>query len=326
MKSRVFSGIKATGHLHLGNYLGALSQWVKHQDSYDNIFCIVDLHSITVPIEPTLLHKLIRETASWYLACGIDPNKSILFVQSQNKDHAQLGWILNTMTSVGQLNRMTQFKDKSEKSDFIGAGLLNYPTLMAADILLYDTHKVPVGDDQKQHIELTRDIAERFNNRFGETFVVPEYMPPPVGARIMSLQNPSNKMAKSESDPMGTIDLSDNEELVRKKIGSAVTDQGNEIVLSEDKPGIANLMSIMMALTDQTPEELDTHFSGKGYKVFKDAVADAVIETLQPLQERFRDINESDVIENILQEGKEAAQEISNKKMIAVEKVIGLGL
>jgi tryptophanyl-tRNA synthetase len=324
MKRKVFSGIKPSGKLHLGNYLGALSQWVNLQNEYESVFCIVDMHALTTPIDPKKLREQTRSIGAWYIAAGIDPSKSIIFVQSDNPDHANLSWILNCYTSVGQLNRMTQYKEKKEKQGFISAGLYDYPVLMAADILLYDTTHVPVGEDQKQHIELTREVAARFNRKYGNIFTLPQYMPPPTGRRIMSLQRPLNKMSKSEEDPMGTINLQDSPDIIRKKVLSAVTDSGNEILISPNKPAISNLATIFMALSGKSQEELDKDYTGKGYKKFKEDLAEVIISELKPLQEKYHEIKNSQIGE-ILQEGAKRARKISKIKLEKVKEAVGLG-
>lgn len=323
---RVFSGIQPSGDLHLGNYVGALRQWVQNQDQYDNIFCIVDLHAITTPQDPSTLRERVLSNAAWYIAAGIDPEQSVIFVQSANPDHAYLSWILNNYTSVGELSRMTQFKEKSAQEKFVSAGLYDYPVLMAADILLYDTNLVPVGQDQKQHIELTRDIAQRFNSRHGrEVFVVPEYMPPPAGERIMSLQDPHRKMSKSATDPKGTIDLKDDADTIREKVMTAVTDSGDEVKIAADKPAISNLATIFIALTDESEEDLDTEYSGRGYQKFKADLAEVIIEELQPIQERYEEVRGSGELDAILEGATARARVISSEKVAKVKSVIGLG-
>lgn len=325
-KGKVFSGIQPSGRLHLGNYIGALRQWVRWQDKYANIFCIVDLHAITTPKDPQTLRKNVLDNAAWYVAAGINPEKSIIFVQSDNPDHPFLGWILNNYTSVGELNRMTQFKEKREREEFISAGLYDYPVLMAADILLYDTDLVPVGEDQKQHVEVTRDIAQRFNTRHRrEIFTVPQYIPPPAGERIMSLQNPQDKMSKSVKDPKGTVNLADDADTIYEKIMVATTDSGNEIKISPDKPAISNLVTIFVALTSKTEEQLNAEYSGKGYKKFKEDLAEVIIEELTPLQERYKEVRTSGRLDKILENGATRAREISAGKVKEVKKIIGLG-
>jgi len=324
-KKRVFSGVQPSGNLHIGNYIGALKQWADNQDRFENIFCIVDLHAITVAQDPDALREKTRETAAWYLASGIDPKKSTVFVQSHNSDHANLGWILNCFTSMGELNRMTQYKDKKSRNDFVSVGLYDYPVLMAADILLYDTDLVPVGHDQKQHVELARDVAERFNGRFGKIFKLPEYMAPPSGERIMSLQHPEKKMSKSEADGLGTINLADSPDEIRKKVRSAVTDSGNEVLAKKDKPAITNLINIFTSVSEKTKEELDEEYSGKGYKKFKEDLAEAIVAHLMPVQERFRELKESeDRLNKVFEEGVKHAHSVSSKKIAEVKKAIGL--
>ena len=297
--ARVFSGIKPTGEMQLGNYLGAVRRWVDDQPpagspaagDHDAIFCVVDLHAMTVAYEPAELRKLTRTLATMLMAAGLDPDRSLLFVQSHVRAHAELTWILNCVTSFGELRRMTQFKDKAagpEGQDFVSAGLFDYPVLMAADILLYDTEEVPVGDDQRQHVELTRDIATRFNHRFGETFVVPKATFPAVAARIMDLQDPTKKMSKSEESPLGTILVLEDPTAITKKIKSAVTDSGSEVRHDRDaKPGISNLIEIYGAVTGTAIPAVEAAFDGSGYGAFKTAVAEAVVEFLRPVRERY---------------------------------------
>ncbi len=323
---RVFSGIQPSGNLHLGNYIGALRQWVASQNENDNIFCIVDLHAITTPKDPQTLREDILSTAAWYIAAGIDPKQAIIFVQSDNPDHPYLSWILNNFTSTGELNRMTQFKEKQEQQEFVSAGLYDYPVLMAADILLYDTEEVPVGEDQRQHIEITRDIAERFNHRYQkEIFVLPRYVPPPTGKRIMSLQAPTQKMSKSVADPRGTINLKDEPGTIQEKVMAAVTDTDNTIRISLEKPAIGNLTTIFIALTGKTEQELDAEYSGKGYQKFKQDLAEVIIGELKPLQRRYQKVRESGSLDLILSDGAKRARTISSKKVEEVKKAVGLG-
>lgn len=325
MKKRILSGIQPSGDLHIGNYIGALGHWVRLQDDYETFFCLVDLHAITEKIDPKLKERS-RSLIAWYLAAGIDPKKSVIFIQSQNQDHAQLGWILNCFTSMGELSRMTQYKDKKDKAEFVSVGLFDYPVLMAGDIFLYNADLVPVGEDQKQHVELARDIAKRFNSRYGDIFTIPQYMPPPVGARIMSLQRPEKKMSKSASDPLGTIGLKDEPDTIRKKIKSAVTDSEDQIRIDEEKLAISNLVAIFMAMSGRSEEELDHEYSGKGYKKFKEDLAEAVIQNLQPIQERYRQLRESKKeLDEILAEGLERARAVSSKTLRRVQDAIGLG-
>ncbi|HUR40560.1 MAG TPA: tryptophan--tRNA ligase [Verrucomicrobiae bacterium] len=290
-KPVVLSGIQPSGRLTLGNYLGALKNWVALQENYDCHYALVDLHTITARQDPKVLRERCYEFLALYIACGLDPKSNVLFVQSHVSAHARLSWVLNCYTMVGELNRMTQFKDKSAKNaDNINAGLYDYPVLMAADILLYDTAQVPVGDDQKQHLELTRDVALRFNNLYGAVFRVPEPMIPPVGARIMSLQDPAAKMSKSDDVEGNAVYLLDPPEIIEKKFKRAVTDSGNEVRYSADKPGVANLMSILSATTGEPFDAIERRFAGQGYGKFKLGVAEAVIEKLKPVQQRYRDI------------------------------------
>lgn len=287
--TRVFSGIKPTGPVQLGNLLGALRHWVDDQDEAETIFCVVDLHALTVPQDPTELRTRSLELAQLLLAIGIDPARSILFVQSHLSEHAELSWILECTASFGELRRMTQFKDKSEGAEFVSAGLFTYPALMAADILLYDTDRVPVGDDQRQHLELARDLAIRFNGRYGDTFVVPEATIAKIGARVMDLQHPTRKMSKSEDSPQGTILVLEDLDQVAKKITRAVTDTATEVRFDpETKPGVSNLLSILAACTGEDPAIAAERFSR--YGDLKKACAEAVVETLRPIQQRYAEL------------------------------------
>jgi tryptophanyl-tRNA synthetase len=290
--ARVFSGIQPTGEIHLGNYIGALRRFVAAQDVDDCVFCVVDLHAITLPQDPETLRAKTLDLAAIYLAAGIDPDRSTLFVQSHVHEHAELAWIINCFTMVGELRRMTQFKDKSAKQEAVSAGLFDYPVLMAADILLYRTDRVPVGDDQRQHLELTRDVAMRFNARFPNTFVVPEADIPTAegGARIMDFQSPEAKMSKSADSPQGTVKVTDPPDVLRRKVKAAVTDSGREIVFREDKPAISNLLTVYSVATGRSIPELEAEYAGKGYGEFKDALADALVEFLRPLQDRHREL------------------------------------
>ena len=324
MKRVVFSGIKPSGELHIGNYIGAMRQWAAGQGEGLNVFCVVDMHAITVPQDPEILRERTLELAGLIVAAGVDPEKSLLFIQSHNPDHANLGWILNCYLSMGQMNRMTQFKEKSEKKDFVSVGLFDYPALMAADILLYDTTEVPVGDDQKQHVELTRDVAERFNSKYGEMFVLPRPIVPKVGGRVMSLTDPTKKMSKSDSDPMGAVDLLDSKEEIEKKIMAAVTDSGSGVKYDEkNKPGISNLMEIYAEVTRKSLETAEGEFAGKGYGDFKRAVAEVVVEFLGGLQERYRGLRESGELEKILANGAKKSYELSHKKLTEVYEKVG---
>ena len=288
--TRVFSGIKPTGPVQLGNLLGALRHWVIDQDEADTIFCVVDLHALTVPQDPAELRTRTLELAQLLLAIGIDPERTTLFVQSHVPEHAELSWLMECTASFGELRRMTQFKDKSDNTEFVSAGLFTYPALMAADILLYDTDRVPVGDDQRQHLELSRDLAIRFNSRYGDTFVVPEAAIPKIGARVMDLQHPTKKMSKSEDSPQGTILVLEDLDSVAKKIKRAVTDTDTDVRFDPvEKPGVSNLLSILSACTQAAPEVLADSYSR--YGDLKTAVAEAVVETLRPIQERFAELN-----------------------------------
>jgi tryptophanyl-tRNA synthetase len=326
MDKTIFSGIKPSGKLHLGNYIGAIKQWVKIAQSSDglNIFCVVDMHAITVPQDPKELYENSLQVAAWYIAAGLDPQKNIIFIQSNNPDHANLGWILNCYTSMGEMNRMTQYKEKSDGKEFVSVGLFDYPALMAADILLYNTTHVPVGEDQKQHVELTRDIAQRFNGKYGETFVLPEPSIPVHGARIKSLSDPTKKMSKSETDPQGTIDLLDTEEQIRKKLKTATTDSGSEIKYDVvNKPGISNLLDIYSNLTDQPIEQIEKQMEGKKYGEFKELVAESIINELGMLQSKYQNLRNSDQLKNILVSNANRAKQISNLKIEEVYKKIG---
>jgi tryptophanyl-tRNA synthetase len=328
MKKTIFSGIQPSGNLHIGNYIGAVKQWKAMQEDYDSIFCVVDLHAITVPQDPLILKQKVREIAAIYVAAGIDPEKAHIFVQSENPDHPYLAWILNCYTPFGQLERMTQFKDKSLKQkEATTAGLFDYPVLMAADILLYNTHVVPVGEDQKQHLELTRDIAEKFNAKYGETFVVPEPQIQKETGRIMSLQDPMSKMSKSDDNMNGSIFLLDSADEVRNKIRRAVTDSDGVVKYNpEEKPAISNLLSIFSSVTDKSIEELEKEYSGVGYGQFKSDLADAVVKFLTPFQARYNDLmSNPDQLDNILDSGAEYALSKSSVTLQKVKQAVGLG-
>ena len=324
-RQRIFSGIQPTGNLTLGNYIGALRNFNLLQDQYDCLYSIVDMHAMTVRQNPAELRKACLRTMSIFLASGLDPRKNIIYFQSQVPQHAELSWVLNCFTYMGELQRMTQFKDKSAKhADNINAGLFTYPVLMAADILLYMSDLVPIGSDQKQHLELARDIAERFNAIYGDVFIVPEGYFPKVGARVMSLQEPTRKMSKS--DPEETyIAILDKPEIIRKKMRRAVTDCDNTVVYDpENKPGIANLMSIMSALTGKTMDEITAEYDGQGYGKFKDAVADSVIATLEPIQKRYDEISaDKAYLQEVLTSGAERAEAIAYRTMLKIRKKIG---
>ncbi|MGD9091923.1 MAG: tryptophan--tRNA ligase [Anaerolineales bacterium] len=327
-KPRVFSGIQPSGMFHIGNYLGAIRRWVAEQDEKENYFCIVDLHALTEYQEPTVLHRLTRELAAVYLAAGLDPQKCTIFVQSQVHEHAELTWILNCVTPVGWLERMTQFKTRARERESVNTGLLDYPVLQAADILLYNADEVPVGDDQIQHVELSRHIAQRFNNIYGPTFVLPRATTPKVGARIRALNDPKRKMSKSESHIRGhAILLVADPDEIRYVIGRAVTDSGVEIVFSEDpeKAGINNLLEIYELLTAKSRGEIESYFAGKGYDTLKDDLAEIVIEALQPIRERYNDIIADPAqLEQFLNLGAERARSVAAQKLAEVKEKVGL--
>ncbi len=329
-KKRVMlSGIKPTGDLTLGSYLGAIKNWAERADSYDCYYFMADLHALTTRNDPALLRRRTLEQLAQYVACGLDPEKNTLFIQSHVPAHAELGWILNCYTMFGELSRMTQFKDKSAKNaDNINGGLFTYPALMAADILLYQPDLVPVGDDQKQHVELTRDVAQRFNNLYGETFKVPETFVPKVGARVMDLLNPTSKMSKSDAIGNGRVCLMDDPADIMRKFKRAVTDCDTERCVRyapEEKPGVANLMSIYSAVTGKSFEEIEKEFDGQGYGVFKPAVGEAVVETLRPIREEAgRIMKDKAYLEQLCRSGAEKASYIANKTLRKVYKKVGL--
>jgi len=323
-KKRIFSGAQPTGQLHIGNYLGALKNWVALQDEYESFYCIVNLHAITLPQDPQVLRQKTLDLARIYLAAGIDPERSTVFIQSDVPEHAELTWILSCISRMGELERMTQFKDKGKgNAERAGVGLFTYPVLMAADILLYQTHLVPIGQDQKQHLELTRDLAERFNRDFGETFVVPEAFIPPVGAKIQSLQDPAKKMSKSDKDANGSIFLLDDADTITKKIKRAVTDSGTEINFDAERPAIKNLLTIYHLLTGKTQDDCVAHFEGKGYGQFKTELAEATIEFLRPFQERVSHYSD-DELSAILKAGAEKARSVAGPTLRSVYEKIGL--
>jgi tryptophanyl-tRNA synthetase len=324
MPKRIFSGAQPTGNVHLGNYLGALRNWVALQPEYESFFCIVNLHAITLPQDPKLLAEKTRETARIYLAVGVDPEVSTVFIQSDVSEHAELTWILNCVARISELERMTQFKDKARKQrENVGVGLFDYPVLMAADILLYQTDLVPVGEDQKQHLELTRDLAIRFNRDYGETFRVPDPFIPKVGARILSLSDPTKKMSKSDDDPNGCVMLLDDADTVARKFKRAVTDSGSEIRFDEARPAITNLLTIYHLMTGQQPQDVEAHFAGKGYAELKSDLADVTIEFLRPFQERMRNIDDEE-LNSILARGREKAQAIAGPTFQNVKVKMGL--
>jgi len=327
MKKRVFSGIQPTGDIHIGNYLAAIRHWVNMQDAYDNIFCIVDLHAVTVPQDPKILKAKIREVSGLLLAAGIDPARSILYVQSHIHEHSELAWILNCFIPMGWMQRMTQFKEKAQKQDEqVSVGLFDYPALMAADILLYNTNTVPVGEDQKQHVELTRDTAQRFNSIYGETFTLPEPLIPDVGARIMGLDDPTKKMSKSEEASGHAVNLLDPPDSIRTKIMRATTDSMKEIRFDQGRPGVYNLLTIYQLFTGDNTKDIEARFEGKGYADLKKALVEVVVEGLRPLQERYQELTtEAGRIDAILQQGAEKARPLAEKTLALVKERIGLG-
>lgn len=345
---KIFSGIQPSGNLHIGNYIGAIKQWVELQNDNDCIFCIVDLHAITVPQDPKVLRETILEVTALYLACGINPQKAKIFIQSENPHHAELAWILNCTTQMGELFRMTQFKDKWEKEYrksvgkvageplsaleearvmFTGlVGLFDYPVLMAADILLYQTEEVPVGEDQKQHIELTRDLAEKFNSKFDAIFTIPEPRIIKETARIMSLQDPLKKMSKSDNDPNGTINILDSYDQIRDKVRRAETDSGSEVRYGDDKPAISNLLNIYCVVSGESPIQAEQTFRGKGYGEFKRDLAEAIISFLNPIHDRYYELigNEAE-LNRILDEGRDEAIKRSSIVLQKAKNAVGLG-
>ncbi|MCZ7526023.1 MAG: tryptophan--tRNA ligase [Acidimicrobiia bacterium] len=323
---RVFSGIQPSGEMHLGNYLGAVRRWVADQERYDAIYCVVDLHAMTVPYDVAELAGRTRELAMLLMAAGLDPQRCVLFVQSHVPAHTELTWILNCVATVGELRRMTQFKEKSHGQESVSAGLFDYPVLMAADILLYDTNEVPVGEDQRQHVELARDVAIRFNHRYGETLVVPEATFPPVAARVKDLQDPRAKMSKSSESPHGTLNVLDPPEVLTKKIRSAVTDSGTEVRHDpEEKPGISNLLDLYAAATGTGIEKAEAELAGSGYGDFKRRVADALVEFLRPLRERYAELaGDPSEVSRQLELGAVKAETIATAVLDRVRRVTGL--
>lgn len=323
-KLHIFSGIQPSGNLHLGNYLGAIRNWVKLQDEYDSIFCVVDMHAITVPQDPAELRRRTIEVAKVYLASGIDPKKSTLFIQSQVSEHAELCWILNTIAKIPELEKMTQFKDKTQKTskESSAVGLFDYPVLMAADIILYNSELVPVGKDQKQHVELTRTLAERFNKKFGETFVIPKAYTTETSENIMGLDDPTKKMSKSAKSEYNYIALSDDEETVRRKIKKAVTDSGSEIVYRDDKPALKNLINIYSLLSEIPTKEIEKKYKDKKYSDFKNDLAEVIITFLKPLQQKISDLTDEKVLQ-ILEDGAKKVRPLAQKKLEEVKEKIG---
>jgi tryptophanyl-tRNA synthetase len=324
---RIFSGIQPTGRKHLGNYIGAIQQYVAGQDRGEAIYCIVDLHAITVAYEPAGLRESVYDTAATLLAAGLDPERCVFFRQSDVLAHSELTWLLSAVASFGELNRMTQFKDKATaQRELVTVGLFTYPVLMAADVLAYRAHEVPVGDDQRQHVELMRDVAERFNVRFGETLVVPEVRIPEVGARIMDLQNPERKMSTTGGSVQGTVYVLDEPAAIAKKFRSSVTDSGSEVRRGPDKAGVSNLIEILAAVRERTPEEIEQEFAGSGYGDFKQAVAEAVTAYLQPTRERYGQLRADEgELEAILADGATKARALAADTMIDVREAMGVG-
>ncbi len=325
-KKVLFSGMQPSGRPTLGNYLGAFKNWNSLQEEYDCIYCIADLHAITVRQDPSMLRKYTKELLALYLAAGLDNEKNTIYIQSNVSAHAELAWILNCYSYMGELSRMTQFKDKSQKQgQNIPTGLFNYPVLQAADILLYQTSVVPVGEDQRQHLELARDIAIRFNNIYGDVFTIPEMYIPKVGAKIMGLQNPTKKMSKSDADnENNVIYLLDDLKVIANKIKRSVTDSDNQIIYSDDKPGIKNLLNIYCAITNKSTEQAEKDFNGFGYGAFKEAVSEVVVEEIRPIQEKFNTIlSDKAFLENVIKDGAKKADYIANKTLRKVKKKVG---
>ena len=327
MKKRAFSGIQPTGDIHIGNYLAAIKQWVASQPKFDNIFCIVDLHAITVPQESKILKAKIREVTGLLFAAGIDPKLSTVFVQSHIGAHAELTWILNCFIPMGWMQRMTQFKEKAkELKEQVSVGLFDYPALMASDILLYQTDVVPVGEDQKQHVELARDIAQRFNSIYGQTFKLPEPLIPKTGARIMGLDDPTKKMSKSETDSGHAINLLDSPDVIRSKVMRATTDSLREVCFDENRPGIYNLLTIYELFTGHSRPDIEARFEGKGYADLKQELGEVVVEGLRPLQSRYRELTaEPTYIDSLLAEGASKVRPLAEKTLTAAKSKVGLG-
>ncbi|AIM17429.1 tryptophanyl-tRNA synthetase [Bacillus sp. X1(2014)] len=322
----IFSGIQPSGTITLGNYIGALKQFVELQNEYNCYFCIVDQHAITVPQDPVALRKNIRSLAALYIAVGIDPDKATLFIQSEVPAHAQAGWIMQCISYIGELERMTQFKDKSAGKEAVSASLLTYPPLMAADILLYNADLVPVGEDQKQHLELTRDLAERFNKKYRDILTIPDVRIPEVGARIMSLQDPTKKMSKSDPNQKAFLSLLDDPKQIEKKIKSAVTDSDGIVKYDKvNKPGISNLLSIYSILGGKSISELEEMYQGKGYGDFKSDLAEVVVNAFKPIQDKYYELINSSELDDILDRGAEKANKVANKTLKKMENAMGLG-
>ncbi|KRF42802.1 tryptophan--tRNA ligase [Paenibacillus sp. Soil787] len=321
---RVLSGMQSSGQLTIGNYIGALRNYVKLQHLHRCYFMVVDMHAITVPQDPAALKEQTESIASLYIAAGLDPSKASIFLQSHVHAHAELGWIMTTLTHMGELERMTQFKDKSEGKDSVGAGLFTYPSLMAADILLYNADLIPVGDDQKQHLELTRDLANRFNNRFGEMFVMPQPYMPEIGARIMSLDDASKKMSKSNPNAGSYIAMLDEPDVIRKKLSRAVTDSGREVKYDpQNKPEVSNLMSIYSHFAEMSLVEIEAKYDGQGYGPFKKDLAEHLVAVLEPIQQRYSEIRKSGEIFDILKKGAQEAAEVADQTLLEVKKRMG---
>ena len=323
----MFSGIQPSGRSHLGTYLGALKNWVSMQDGHDCLFCIVDLHALTVPQDPKVLRANVREMAALYVAVGLDPEKSVIFRQSRVSGHAELAWLLNCVARVGELSRMTQFKDKAQKggADSASVGLYDYPVLQAADVLLYNAHLVPVGEDQRQHLELMRTLARRFNGLYGETFVVPEPMILDVGARVMALDDPTSKMSKSAPTPAGYVELLDEPDVIRRKIRRAKTDSGSEVLASPEKPAITNLLNIYAGLTGHPVSEIEARYEGKGYGDFKRDLGEVVVERLSPIRGRALELlGDPKELDDLLEAGAERAREIAHATLREAQTRMGL--
>ncbi len=322
-EKKVFSGIQPTGELHLGNLVGALRNWAQMQDDYETYYCVVDLHAMTIPYDPAAFQAARLETAKLVIASGIEPKRSVFYFQSQVPQHSELAWVLSTITGIGQLNRMTQFKEKADRSGQ-NLGLLSYPVLMAADILIHKVHAVPVGEDQRQHLELTRDLVERFNHRFGEVFPVPERITPAVGARVMSLQDPTSKMSKSDSDVRSRLLLTDSSDQIRRKIRSAVTDSERTVAYEwKTKPGISNLLELFSVATGRGVEELASEYRDAGYGRFKMAVAEALVEYLRPVRQRYQGMDNAEV-SRLMAEGAAEARRRAEVSMATVWEAVGL--
>ena len=325
-RKRVFSGIQPTGEAHIGNYFGAIRNWVTNQDEHEAFFCIVDLHSMTLPWDPKELRDATLAKAAELMACGIDPDRAVLFVQSHVAEHAELAWILNCVARMGELRRMVQFKEKSKgETESVGVGLFTYPILQAADVLLYRAHGVPVGEDQRQHIELMRDLGQRFNSTFGKTFVLPEAWIPPAGARIMALDDPTQKMSKSAERPASTVSMVDPPEVIAKKLRSAVTDSGREVRAADDKPAVTNLLTIFSLAEDTPVPELEERFASSGYGDFKAALAEAVVERFKPVRERYLELmGDRGETERLLAGGAERARAVAETTIADVRTKVGL--